>query len=123
MQKIPGPKFFFTMLGIAITASGNAVAECAQDIVGKWQQSHVEFAGNRIEDDSQSWEFRADGTVRFVKSRPPIDKSGDYSCEGDIIHMKGRLPGRLKILANDGATMALESLDHGGGIAHVVKIK
>ncbi|MES9811691.1 MAG: hypothetical protein ABW159_02370 [Candidatus Thiodiazotropha sp.] len=123
MQRKPGRYFLSAMFSVAITAPTNVYAECAKEIIGKWRQSHVEFAGNRIKDDSQSWEFMKNGTVRFLKSRPAIDKSGDYSCEGDIIYMKGALPGRLKILAYDGGTMALESLDHGGGIAHVVKIK
>ncbi|MBT2970995.1 MAG: hypothetical protein KME56_08295 [Candidatus Thiodiazotropha sp. (ex Ctena orbiculata)] len=123
MQKKTGLYLLSSAFCVAITTPDSAFAERARDIIGKWQQSHVEFAGNRIKDDSQSWEFMKNGTVRFVKSRPVIDKSGGYSCEGDIIYMKGRLPGRLKILAYDGGTMALESLDHGGGIAHVVKIK
>ena len=28
-------------------------AECAEDLIGKWQQSHVIFEGNRLNDDSQ----------------------------------------------------------------------
>jgi len=112
-----------SILSIVLAASDAAFAECANDIVGKWQQSHVEFAGNRISDNSQSWEFMSSGKVRFQKTRPEIDVSGDYSCEGDIIYMKGSMPGRLKILTHDGDTMSWESLDHGGGITHVVRVK
>ena len=96
-------------------------AECANDIIGKWQQSHVVFEGNRLNDTSQSWEFMANGTVRFLKPVVSIDVTADYSCEGDIIYMKGSMPGRLKILEFDGNTMAWESLDHGPGITHVVR--
>ncbi|MEW8663586.1 MAG: hypothetical protein AB2557_14130 [Candidatus Thiodiazotropha sp.] len=123
MKKRPGLYLLPFMFSTAVTTPDGAFAECAQDIIGKWQQSHVEFAGNKIKDDSQSWEFMNSGKVRFVKTRPAIDKTGDYSCEAGIIYMKGRLPGRLKILTYNGGTMTLESLDHGGGIAHVVKIK
>jgi len=98
-------------------------AECAEDIIGKWQQSHVIFEGNRLNDDSQSWEFMANGTVRFLKPMVSIDVSADYSCEGDIIHMMGSTPGRLKILSFDGETMSWESLDHGPGITHVVRVE
>jgi hypothetical protein len=96
-------------------------AACGEDIVGKWQQSYVEFSGSRVNDDTQSWEFMADGRVRFVKTRPAIDVSASYECEGDIIHMKGSVPGRLKIVAYDGKSMAWESLDHGPGVTHVIK--
>jgi hypothetical protein len=111
------------VLSVGLAAPATAVAECAGDIIGKWQQSHVEFAGNRINDDSQSWEFMTNDKVRFLKSSPEIDVSGDYSCEGDIIYMKGSSPGRLKIVTYDGDRMAWESLDHGGGITHVVRVK
>ena len=100
-----------------------AHGQCAEDIIGRWQQSHVEFKGNKIKDDSQSWEFMDNGTVRFIKTTPAIDVSGDYRCEGDIIYMKGSAPGRLKILQYDGKAMAWESLDHGGGVTHVNRTK
>ena len=100
-----------------------AYAECAKDIIGKWQQSHVVFEGNRLNDDRQSWEFMENGTVRFLKPIVSIDVTADYSCEGDIIYMMGSVPGRLKILAFDGKTMAWESLDHGPGITHVVRVE
>ncbi len=113
----------YSILTITIAAPGTAFAACAEDIVGKWQQSHVEFAGNRIADDSQSWDFMADGKVRFQKTTPEIDATGDYACEENIIYMKGSIPGRLKILTYEGDEMSWESLDHGGGITHVVKEK
>ena len=97
--------------------------QCAEDIIGKWQQSQVEFQGNKIKDDSQSWEFMENGTVRFMKTTPAIDVSGDYSCDGDIIYMKGSAPGRLRILEYDGEVMAWEHLDHGGGITHIKRAK
>jgi len=98
-------------------------AQCVGDIIGKWQQTQVEFEGNKINDDSQSWQFMENGTVRFLKTTPEIDVSSDYECEGDIIHLKGKLPGRLKILEHDGEMMAWESLDHGPGITHVKRVK
>ena len=101
---------------------GLASAACNEDIIGKWQQSYVEFSGNRVNDDTQSWEFMANGKVRFVKTRPAIDVSADFECDGDTIYMKGSVPGRLKIIAFDGQTMAWESLDHGPGVTHVVKV-
>ena len=100
-----------------------AHAECAQDIIGKWQQTHVVFGGNKINDDSQSWEFSTDGTARFINSKIGIDASADYSCDGDIIYMKGRIPGRLKIVEFEGEMMAWESLDHGGGVTHVIRVQ
>jgi len=114
---------FSLMSGVVYAFSSLVYAECANDIIGKWQQSHVEFEGNRINDDSQSWEFMANGTVRFLKPLISIDVSGDYTCEGDIIYMMGSVPGRLKILAFDGRAMAWESLDHGPGITHVVRVE
>ncbi len=98
-------------------------AQCVGDIIGKWQQTQVEFEGNKINDDSQSWEFMENGTVRFVKTTPEIDVTGDYECKEDIIYMKGSKPGRLKILEHDGEVMAWESLDHGPGITHVQRVK
>jgi len=98
-------------------------AQCVGDIIGKWQQTQVEFEGNKINDDSQSWEFMENGTVRFLKTTPEIDVSADYDCDGDIIYMKGSKPGRLKILEHDGDVMAWESLDHGPGITHVKRVK
>ena len=83
----------------------------------------MEFAGNRINDDTQSWEFMKDGTVRFLRTRPAIDVSADYEREADIICTKGSVPGRLKIVAFDGQTMAWESLHHRPGITHVVKVE
>jgi len=100
-----------------------AHGQCAKDIIGKWQQSHLEFQGNKIKDDSQSWEFMENGTVRFMKTTPAIDVSGDYSCEEDIIYMKGSSPGRLKILEYGGEVMVWEHLDHGGGITHIKRTK
>jgi hypothetical protein len=111
------------VFGVALASPNLVYAECANDIIGKWQQSYVEFEGNRINDDSQSWEFMANGTVRFLKPTVSIDVSADYSCEGDIIFMMGSVPGRLKILAFDGETMSWESLDHGPGITHVVRVE
>jgi hypothetical protein len=99
-----------------------ACAACDEDIIGKWQTSYVEFAGNRVNDDTQSWEFMANGKVRFMKTRPAIDVSADYECDGNIIYMKGSVPGRLKIVGFDGQTMAWESLDHGPGVMHVVRV-
>jgi len=113
----------FSVVNVVFAIPNIALADCAQDIIGKWQQTHVEFSGNKIKDDSQSWEFTSNGKVRFLKSSPRIDVSADYSCEGDVIHMKGSSPGRLKIVTYDGDTMAWESLDHGGGITHVVKVE
>ena len=96
-----------------------AVSECAEHIIGKWQQTYVEFGGTRINDDSQSWQFMENGKVRFLKPIVGIDVLGEYSCEGEIIFMKSNPPSRLKIVAYTGDSMALESLDHGGGISHV----
>lgn len=123
MRKIHRLWLFSSMLSVVLAAPNTALAECVNDIVGKWQQSHVEFAGNRISDNSQSWDFTKSGKVHFQKTNPEIDASGDYSCEGDIIYMKGSMPGRLKILTYDGEKMSWESLDHGGGITHVVRVK
>ena len=123
MPKIPKRWLFSSIISVVFATSNTALAECAKDIVGKWQQSHVEFSGNRINDDSQSWEFMTSGSVRFQKTNPEIDAVGDYSCEGDIIYMKGSMPGRLRILTYDGDKMSWESLDHGGGITHVVRVK
>ncbi len=115
--------YLFAVLSIIFMHSNIVYAECAEDIIGKWQQSYVVFAGNKIKDDSQSWEFMTNGMVRFQKTTPVIDVSGEYSCEGDIIYMKGKKPGRLKILEYDSGKMAWESLDHGGGITHIVKVE
>ncbi len=123
MQIIQKNLPFYSMLAVLLAAPSAVLAECAENIVGKWQQSHVEFAGNRIADNSQSWEFMANGKVRFQKTNPEIDVSGDYSCEDTVIYMKGSMPGRLKILTHDGDEMSWESLDHGGGITHIVRVK
>lgn len=40
-----------------------------------------------------------------------------------MIYMNGSSAGRLRILTYDGKKMAWESLDHEGGITHVVKVK
>ena len=101
--------------------SHSAYAECAEDITGKWQLSHVVIQGHKVDDDTQSWEFMSNGTVRFLKTRPVIDASAEYNCEGVVIYMKGRIPDRLKILEFDGTTMAWESLEH-GGVFHVKKM-
>ena len=68
---------FSALIAIAVLP-GWAYAACDVDIIGKWQQTHVEFSGNRVNDDTQSWEFMANGKVRFVKTRPEIDVSADY---------------------------------------------
>jgi hypothetical protein len=101
--------------------SYGAYAECDEDITGKWQLTQVVIQGHTVNDDNQSWEFMSNGTVRFLRTRPAIDASADYSCEGDVIFMKGRIPDRLKILEFDGTTMAWESLEH-GGVFHVVRV-
>jgi len=113
----------YVVISLNYFLPNNAYAQCMGDIIGTWQQSHVEFEGNKINDDSQSWEFMENGTVRFQKTTISIDVTGDYSCEGDIIYMKGSTPGRLKILQYDGSVMAWESLDHGPGITHVKRLK
>jgi hypothetical protein len=112
----------FSALIPAVGVPAFAFAACDVDIIGKWQQSYVEFSGNRINDDSQSWEFMANGRVRFMKPQSNIDVSADYECEADIIYMKGGVPSRLKILTFDGSAMDWESLDQGPGVAHVVKV-
>jgi len=115
--------FLSWVFGVVFASPNLVFAECAHEIIGKWQQSYVEFEGTKINDDSQSWEFMANGTVRFLKPKSSIDASADYSCEDEIILMMGSVPGRLKILAFDGETMSWESLDHGPGITHVVKVE
>lgn len=110
-------------LGVVCLSPGIVYAECAADIIGKWQQTHVEFAGNKINDNTQSWEFMDDGSVRFVKTRPAIDVSGEYSCDGEVIFMKGRIPGRLKIVDYNGNDMAWESPDSEGVITHIVRVQ
>jgi hypothetical protein len=119
---MPATRKFWLFSAFVLITPVTAFAECAEDIIGKWQQTYVEFGGNRINDDSQSWEFMENGKVRFLKPIVGIDVSGDYSCEGDIIYMKASPPSRLKIVEYSGDTMALESLDHGGGISHVRKV-
>ena len=123
MLKKIKPEIVCAVLAIILMLPGVVYAECAKDIIGKWQQTHVVFGENKVNDDSQSWEFMKNGKVRFVKTSPAIDVSGNYSCEGDIIYMKGSAPGRLKILAHNEETMAWESLDHGGGITHIKRVK
>ena len=120
MRRTPTLPYFYCLCTALYGFSHVVFAECAEDIAGKWQLSHVEIQGHTVNDDTQSWEFMKNGTVRFLRTRPAIDASADYSCEGDVIYMKGRIPDRLKILQFDGATMAWESLEH-GGVFHVVK--
>ena len=123
MKRMAKPAIVSSILSLFYLFPYTAQAECVQDIIGKWQQTHVVFGGNSINDESQSWDFKDNGKVRFVKTSPKIDESGEFSCEGDIIYMKGAISGRLKILEHDGETMAWESLDHGGGITHIKRIK
>lgn len=115
--------FSATLCGFLITPT-SAQAGCTTSLMGKWQQTHVVFGGNRFNDRTQSWEFTANGKVRFVKTKPAIDATGNYSCDGDIIAFKGGIPGRLKILEHDGKTMVWESLDsEGGGVTHLQKVE
>jgi hypothetical protein len=71
MQETPKLWLLSAVVSVCLATADAAFAECDADIIGKWQQAYLEFAGNRINDDSQSW----------------------------------------------------ESLDHGGGITHVVRVK
>jgi hypothetical protein len=118
-RKLTLPFSYFACVALLGVAHG-ANADCAKDITGKWQLSHVVIQGHTVNDDTQSWEFKSNGTVRFLKTRPVIDATADYSCEGDVIFMKAAIPDRLKILEFDGTTMAWESLEH-GGVFHVVR--
>jgi len=95
---------------IAIALSAKPVqAICIMQVAGKWQQTHVMIQGNRIPDDTQSWELNPNGTMRFMKTKPALNIPGKYSCEGDTIYMSGRMTNHYKIIEHGLDTMTWQS--------------
>jgi hypothetical protein len=93
---------------VALTAMP-ARAICIMDIAGKWQQTHVLIQGNKIPDDTQSWQLKPNGSMQFTKTKPQLNIPGNYRCEGDIIYMSGRMTNQYKIVEHGLDTMTWQS--------------
>lgn len=123
MVKVFARSVLSVALGIVASPPGVALADCATDLVGIWRQTRIDYGGYPVDDNSQSWEFKADGTVRFVKIKPAIDVTGGYTCAGEIITTESVVSGKLRIVDLGAGNMAFEMLDKGGGLAHVTKAR
>ena len=86
---------------------------CIVNIVGKWQQTHTMIQDRKVPDDTQSWVFKRDGSMRFVKTKPPLTVEGKYRCDGDTIYLSGRMTSEFKIVAHEADAMTWAS-DMGG---------
>ena len=94
---------------LSLAFADTAFALCIIDLPGKWQQTHTLIQGNKIRDESQAWIFKADGTMQFVKSNPPLNVPGKYRCDGYSIFISGRMTNQFKIIERGLDTMTLES--------------
>lgn len=113
-----------TRLGIALLsllATTASHAACTVDLVGTWKQVRVDYSGYVVDDDTQSWVFKQDGTVRFIKTKPAIDVQSKFGCERDLVTTDGTVSGRIRVVNLGGGMMGFELLDKGGGVAHVTR--
>ena len=106
---------------LSLLATTASHAACTVDLVGTWKQVRVDYSGYVVDDDTQSWVFKQDGTVRFIKTKPAIDVQGNYSCERDLVTTDGTVSGRIRVANLGGGMTGFELLDKGGGVAHVTK--
>ena len=96
-------------LALALPLPQAGAAPCVIPLQGKWQQTHTLIQGNKIPDDTQSWVFKPDGTMLFVKTKPALSVPGKYTCDGYTIHIMGRMGNSFKIAEHGLDTMTLES--------------
>jgi hypothetical protein len=107
---------------LALPLTGAKAAPCVVPLEGKWQQTHTLIQGNKIPDDTQSWVFKPDGTMQFVKTKPALSIPGKYQCDAYTIRLIGRIGNTFKIVEHGLDTMTLES-NLGGTVfvKHVTK--
>jgi hypothetical protein len=107
---------------LALPLTGAKAAPCIVPLEGKWQQTHTLIQGNKIPDDTQSWVFKPDGTMQFVKTKPALSIPGKYQCDAYTIRLIGRIGNTFKIVEHGLDTMTLES-NLGGTVfvKHVTK--
>ena len=98
-----------SVLALTLTSTGAGAANCVVQLPGKWQQTHTLIQGNRIPDDTQSWVFKLDGGMAFAKTKPALNITGRYECDGYIIKLIGRMNNTFKIVDHGLDTMTLES--------------
>ena len=94
---------------LALPCAVVGAAPCVVPLQGKWQQTHALIQGNKIPDDTQSWVFKPDGTMLFVKTKPALSIPGKYQCDGYTIQLMGRMSNSFKIAEHGLDTMTLES--------------
>ena len=107
---------------LALPLTGAKAAPRVVPLEGKWQQTHTLIQGNKIPDDTQSWVFKPDGTMQFVKTKPALSIPGKYQCDAYTIRLIGRIGNTFKIVEHGLDTMTLES-NLGGTVfvKHVTK--
>ena len=98
-----------TALALALPFAMAGAAPCVVPLQGKWQQTHTLIQGNKIPDETQSWVFKADGTMLFAKTKPALNIAGKYQCDGYTIQLIGRMNNSFKIVEHGLDTMTLES--------------
>ena len=98
-----------SVLALALPLTDAGAAPCVIPLTGKWQQTHTMIQGNRIPDDTQSWLFKPDGTMQFMKTKPALNIPGKYQCDGYTIHLMGRMSNSFKIAEHGLDTMTWES--------------
>jgi len=96
-------------LALALPFTIAQAAPCVVPLQGKWQQTHTLIQGNKIPDDTQSWVFKPDGTMQFVKTKPALSIPGKYQCDAYTIRLIGRIGNTFKIVEHGLDTMTLES--------------
>ena len=96
-------------LALALPSGDAGAAPCVVPLQGKWQQTHALIQGNKIRDDTQSWVFKPDGTMLFIKTKPALNIPGRYQCDGYMIHVMGRMSNSFKITEHGLDTMTWES--------------
>jgi len=97
------------MLAPALPVAVAGAAPCVVPLQGKWQQTHTLIQGNKIPDDTQSWVFKPDGTMLFAKTKPALNITGKYQCDGYTIQLSGRMSNSFKIVDHGLDTMTWES--------------
>jgi hypothetical protein len=110
-----------SVLALALPLADAGAAPCVMPLTGKWQQTHTLIQGNRIPDDTQSWVFKPDGTVLFIKTKPALNIPGKYQCDGYTIRLTGRMSNSYKIAEHGLDAMTWES--NLGGTVYVKRAK
>ena len=98
-----------TALAVALPFAMAGAAPCVVPLQGKWQQTHTLIQGNKIPDETQSWVFKPDGTMLFAKTKPALNITGKYQCDGYTIQLMGRMSNSFKIVEHGLDTMTWES--------------